>query len=286
MISVEMVFEWLSKGWVGILIGTIIAYVFYRKSLGVRRITYERASIELLGPKHPELAADLVVTYRGKPVPRLRKATVVMWNDGNTLIPGTDIVAGDPIRVEVEDGEILQVNEPRSTRSVINFRVERPDGKANQLVIGFDFLDVRDGFRIELLHTADEASKLKVLGTVRGMPEGFNRYVGWIPTYESREGKRTPVWRRRIVWSLVVHAVAATVSLFFSIELVKAFFPDFALSVWPKLGEPMRPPIVAGEIDWRRGIASVGMLVLIVGAWVLFLITLLGTRRFPRALSD
>lgn len=246
MTLLRELFAWLNQGWTGIVVGVLVAYYFYRKTRIVRKLAFQRQSTRLIGERHPELPGTVLVTYNGHAVERLTKSVVVVWNDGTVSVSKEDLVLTDPLRIEVVDGEILQVEEPTVTRTVNGFQVNRLPETQNALAVTFDFLDPGDGFRLEFLHTA--ATDPKVLGTIRGIPNGLTRYVGDIPRKEPRQW-----WKRWLTAEWVPAFFFLAVGGFTSAVAFGYFLPTVVLAVFPSFGEPSPPELVAGEFYWGKG---------------------------------
>ncbi|TLG77015.1 hypothetical protein [Methylocystis sp. B8] len=171
-----VVIDNLSPGWVGSLIGIIgilIGLIFYFRSRQRARLVCQKSALRLLGHKHIELPSEISVNFRGREIPRLARAALVIWNDGEKTISGDEIVSHDPLRIEVDQyGEVLSAVVVKSTRKVISACVEPVTNPCNRAIIKFEFLDPGDGFVCEVLHTAEK--KLPYLnGTIKGIPKGI-----------------------------------------------------------------------------------------------------------------
>jgi hypothetical protein len=172
--------ELLGRGWVGTIIGIagiLIAFVLYAISKVRPKLVWQTRGWQLNGGTHPTLGTDLEVRFRGQVVPRVSLCQAVVWNAGTATLRGSDIVAEDPVRLELPEGErILQVTVFRPTRKVNAFAA-RAEG--NAVILAFDFLDPKDGAFINVLHTSERLVP-NGLGTVRGMPSGFTFWGEWV----------------------------------------------------------------------------------------------------------
>src|ERR1700761_2775342 len=159
--------DWLSKAWVGGLLGLIglavgvaslgAAYYFYRRSIREPRLRYSTRAFSVIGGTLRPLLDGMEVRYRDAPVPRLAAATVTLWNSGTGTLGREAIAAHDPLRIQLEgEGQILEVALTKTTRRANNVAFEF-DPEGGVITIGFDFLDPQDGAVIRLLHTSPEA---------------------------------------------------------------------------------------------------------------------------------
>ena len=165
----------LAPGWVGSLIGLagiVAASITYLLTRQRAILAYRTLGERLLGHAEAKLPDDVTVQFRGRPIPRLTRSLVVVWNAGEKTIDGTGIVVTDPLRLEVsEDAEMLSANIIKCSRPVTQMTVSTSTEKPHTAALNFDFLDPGDGAVIELLHSGEKRYPT-ILGTVRGMPRG------------------------------------------------------------------------------------------------------------------
>jgi hypothetical protein len=170
---VSRIVEFLSLPMVGTLLGIAglaVAFVTYVLTRQRRILAFQQRGQKLLGHEAQGLPEAVGVTYRGRAIPRVTKTFVVLWNAGEKVISGTDIVESDRLRIDVgEDAEILSTNVRASTRAVVGLKIL--DVSARVAEIKFDFLDAGDGAVVELLHTGHRKF-VRVAGTVKGLPRG------------------------------------------------------------------------------------------------------------------
>ncbi len=175
--------ELLNQAWFGSVVGiaglifAVVGLVSYRAArIGARPVYFQRAR-RLIGKKEQELPEEVEITFNGHAVPRLTSTQCFFWNAGKSSISGGDIVPGDPLRLEFDEGnEIVKARIVRTTRSVNNIQVDSPP-KAHRALITFDFLDPGDGALLELLHTSALRFP-KVAGTIKGIPRGLVDVAG------------------------------------------------------------------------------------------------------------
>jgi hypothetical protein len=170
----------LGLGWLGTLLGIgglVFAFFTYLWTRRRTKLAYVYLGEHLLGSASDSLPPAIVVQYDGISIPRLTKTHVIIWNNGENTISGTDIVPKDPLRLQVgEDGKILSVSVIKTSRDVIDVKLLPINNDyPYQALLTFDYLDAKDGVVVEILHTSTER-KPRVRGTLRGLPQGFSNY--------------------------------------------------------------------------------------------------------------
>lgn len=178
----------LNQGWVASLIGLaglVIGFIFFVKSRARPRLVYQRRALQLIGSAEPALPGEVEVSYKGVTVPRLTATYIVLWNAGIPTVRGSDVVASDPLRFVFPPGtRVLQARVVKATRPVIGFDVTANPNAPNEALLTFDFLDIRDGAVVEILHTSEERYP-QVQGTIRGLPEGLRDWGRVVPAGNS-----------------------------------------------------------------------------------------------------
>ncbi|WP_110950449.1 hypothetical protein [Pseudomonas bohemica] len=168
-----------------------LSYVWTRRRT---KLAYVYVGEHLLGSASDTLPPAIVVQYNGISIPRLTKTVVVIWNDGENPITADNLVASDPLRLEIGgEGEILSVAILKKTREVTNFRLaDSAPQLSKQASLTFDFLDAKDGAVVEILHTSTER-KPRLLGTLIGLPKGFTNLGQFTRPKAKRKSKNKVV---------------------------------------------------------------------------------------------
>lgn len=168
-----------NSGWFSLLglivgaFGILLSYIFYRRGRHKTELRDFLSEVEVIGLTSTEYSDGLEVQFEGCPIPQLTSATYAIWNAGTTTIHGRDIVEKEPIRLELKGaGRFLRANIDASTREV-NSAFVKIDGKS--VILGFDYLDAGDGFRINILHSG-KTNSLFSLGAIKGVPLGLIRH--------------------------------------------------------------------------------------------------------------
>lgn len=166
----------LSLPWVGAvlgLLGVALAVVFYIRSKRNPKLAYQTSEFSVVGieARFPD---ELEIRFAGTHVNRVTSSRLVLWNAGNTTLNGEQIVAADPLRIEVPDGLILRATIAQSTRNVNGGQLIMPNDRHDSVLLSFDYFDPADGFAVEVIHTGPRGD-LRCCGTVKELPNGITR---------------------------------------------------------------------------------------------------------------
>ena len=166
------VWDFLSIPSVGSLIG-ILGVLFAIYSLFITRAVLKISSHleykSLIGSFHSALPQNINITYDNNPVEKVSSSVFVIWNSGNKVIDGERLNTIDPLRIEAsDDTHILRYNIQKVNNKTNNIKIVPHHHSSNTLFISFDFLNKKDGLRVEVLHTGSIES-LCVKGTLKGI---------------------------------------------------------------------------------------------------------------------
>jgi hypothetical protein len=97
-------------------------------------------------------------------------------NFGATPITKNDLATTDKLRIEIKNGNVLDVSLSSTTRNVCQIILEKPIKDNNTVIvnINFEFLDYLDGGLIQILCDTENL-ETNFYGTVVGMSEGIQR---------------------------------------------------------------------------------------------------------------
>ena len=226
---------------VGLLLGLlslITAIVIYRAARVGGRLVYQRQGLNIISEGPHELPPEVEILFKGRPVPRLTKTLLVLWNSGTALIRGSDVVSESPIQFVFSDSsEILRLRILKVTRPQIKFDTRLQTEGRNIAVCQFDYLDPGDGAVLEILHTGEERHP-RVSGTIRGQPKGLLDAGRILTKFGRFDPLSRLLGRRRI---LVVMAVLGLCILLFSL-----LTPE---SLWAR-------PTLTRDLRWIFGITG------------------------------
>jgi hypothetical protein len=165
-----------SETWFGSALGIIgiaLAYLFYRKSRSVSKLSFQFDSTSIVGFSDSKFPDQLKISYNNEEIPRVTKERFVFWNSGNITVSGSQIVASDPFRIELcGDGKILSAIISKVSREVNGVACSISETDPKKVVVIYDFLDPNDGFIVEIIHSGNE-NESKICGTLRSLPEGI-----------------------------------------------------------------------------------------------------------------
>jgi hypothetical protein len=135
------------------------------------------------------LRGGLLITFEDKALERVSRTYFAIWNHRGDTVRGSEVLAADPLRVEVGEGdEVLQARVVASSRTQLGMDVQ-PSGRT--ATVTFDFMDGGDGAVIEVLHYGDTPANL--VGTIPGARITRPRRANLSP--EGRRRIRTGQWR-------------------------------------------------------------------------------------------
>ena len=147
---------------IAIIIPTIAAAYFYRKSRRVKRLCYAVTTANLIQDYSSKLSG-LKIEYKGKNPSSLSVSKIVIWNDGNETINRADIAEADPLRIMIERGvELLDASFVGIIEPGNQFVLDPG------LLVSFNYLDKDDGATIQLVHTGTPESTIIFYGRIKG----------------------------------------------------------------------------------------------------------------------
>lgn len=161
-------------GILGIVIGTILAVIFYIKGKVESKPRYSIDSTKLIDLSVGAIPASVTMEYNGEKIRCLHKTTVRFWNAGKKPIKQEDLVPNFlkiPFGNKLEsDNKILSVNVDKS-RSQIEVSTQTIHDEGF-ITFSFNFLDKGDNVCITILHTADNPP-VQIEGYIVGVPNGL-----------------------------------------------------------------------------------------------------------------
>ncbi len=269
------IIEFLATPWLATIIAiisVIAAVFFYVRSKRVKRLAYQLGEITVVGGSNAAFPKEVKIQFEGRKVDCVTVSRVVLWNAGNVTINGSEIVASDPLRLQLTaDGEILKVDILKVSREVNEIRLLPKNDSRNIVSVVFDYLDPNDGATLQVLHSATRGGII-CEGTIRGLLGGVSNYgTAPLERYSARNLHSVLgliVNRRIFLWiMLVVGVVSILVGLLEPIWFRE--FPSFAIST-------AQTP---AQLRW---------MVMVVGAFYALLpavVLWLRRRRYPSALD-
>ncbi|MGV1990052.1 hypothetical protein ACQZ5N_25880 [Agrobacterium sp. 22-221-1] len=138
-------------------------------SLPRARLAYNIQHSTIIGRSQTTFSGALEVTYKGAPITRATLTRLYIWNDGNQTIRRSDITRKHPLGISVPGGEFLlqsQVSQLAHQAMDVSFC----DGDEASDNITFEYIEPRQGFVCEILHTGSD-SDFAFSGTLIGAGE-------------------------------------------------------------------------------------------------------------------
>ncbi len=106
----------------------------------------------IIGRNQTAFSGDMEVTYRGAPITRATLTRLYVWNDGNQTIRREDIAPRFPLAVSVPGGEFfLRAQVSQVAHDAMD--VSLTDGDEGSELLTFEYIEPRQGFVCEILHT-------------------------------------------------------------------------------------------------------------------------------------
>ncbi|WP_350357375.1 hypothetical protein [Paraburkholderia fungorum] len=140
-----------------------VAWGLIARFLDRRLLTYSAEGITVLETK--DQLDGLSVTHNGKPVERLTRSHIRLWNAGRKAIRPSDVVGANPLRVSYPGAALLELKVLHATDDAVGFR---PKADGDGWLIEFDYWEGRNGVVLEALHTSSYVVP-KLTGSVDGL---------------------------------------------------------------------------------------------------------------------
>jgi len=149
------------------LIGLILAVIFYCKGRKTKLIRYYLDGSSLF-EDFVEKISGLSIQFSGKQIKTLTVTKIAFWNNGTETINHNDFPTNDPFSINIENGyEILDAT-MKSNNISNNVKINLLDN-GKKINVGFEYLDPKDGFIIQIFHTGTKySSTFKINGSIKG----------------------------------------------------------------------------------------------------------------------
>jgi hypothetical protein len=158
---------------IGLVGGIIITWLFTWIAKKEKNPKFAMRSIKLI-EKAKATFPELTIRHKEheEAIDDLSVAIVAVWNAGTETIRQTDISSSDQLRIESpENARILGASIIESNNPASNAVCEY-DKETFTVNLGFEFLDYKNGFVLQLLHTGKGSKALSVTGTIIGARGG------------------------------------------------------------------------------------------------------------------
>jgi hypothetical protein len=161
------------------LIGIAASAIFFWLGMRFRaksQMAYQLHDFTIIGQPNVTNLGDIKILFNNVAVPRVVVTQLAVWNTGNTVVKGKEIVESDSLTICFEDGAvILDAQRVNATQEVNDFRIRISEHDRSRAFLEFDYLNAGDGAKFQIIHTGT-ADRAKVTGSIRGIPKGVENW--------------------------------------------------------------------------------------------------------------
>lgn len=153
------------------IIGIVLAVIFYVRSIKERLPCFEMNSNTIIEGLHKALDG-LQLHYKGTPQERITVTKLAFWNAGRETIDKRDLVETDPIGIaypstlEILDIQVTQVSAKSNSVKLGSTTVQ---GNVHFYPIDFEYLDNKDYFVIQIIHSGKATEHIEFKGKIKGV---------------------------------------------------------------------------------------------------------------------
>jgi len=173
----------------GIIITTIISVILAQLAKPKTRISYHILNKKILDINEHIVSESITILVNNLSLKKLIKTELRIWNDGSTIIRGEDKIKENPLRIHLDDAQIVSINIIKNSDKDNNFSIKK-SCESNEFILDFDYLEPKSGVLIEFLHNK-ENPKIDILGKVIGLKNNqlqnsryrFNSLIAIIMNY-------------------------------------------------------------------------------------------------------
>jgi hypothetical protein len=150
-----------------ILIGAIVSYYFYRKSIREKKPCWAISSNNLIKGFGSKIE-NLQIKFQNTPVEDLTISKLLFWNNGAETILRDDLKTISPLRIvsqtnsTVLDAKLIEEN---NISSQLNVELDQQE---NIALLDFDYLDEGHGGIFQIIHTGTSSNDLSITGDIIG----------------------------------------------------------------------------------------------------------------------
>lgn len=153
------------------IIGLPLSIYLYFKSKKEKSLKFEIKSNNIF-KNFESIIENVKVTCEDKNISTLTITKILMWCNGKETIYDTDIATQMPLIIKTrEDKDILEAKVISSNNLANNVHLEKLEN--NLYKINFEFLDNKDGFIIQVVHTGNNSNDIIVDGKIKGIKKNI-----------------------------------------------------------------------------------------------------------------
>jgi len=167
----DPIYQSLAYFILGSIITFIASFIFYKLSLQRSKLTYYTVDSTLIDKESQLIPNEFKIVNGDDELSKLVRTNIYLWNSGNKSIRKEDLVDKDRLRIELKkDLKIYSYNIAKNTDFSNGMAIDYISD--NVIYLCLDYLEPRDGVRIEILHD-NESSNAKMRGKVIGARGGI-----------------------------------------------------------------------------------------------------------------
>lgn len=181
MITEELIMKFLQNSWVVFItttftiIGIPLSIYLYFKSKKDKLLKFEIKNNNIF-KNFESIIENVKVTCEDKNISTLTITRILMWCDGKETIYNTDIATQMPLIIKSKEGkEILEAKIVSSNNQANNVHLEKLEN--NIYKINFEYLDYKDGFIIQVVHTGSSQKDIILSGKIKGMKGNIEKKI-------------------------------------------------------------------------------------------------------------
>lgn len=187
-------------------VASLIIGIRSRKKL---ELSYGQSSFQII-KKGKTTIENLYLLFGEKEISDLTITKFAIWNSGNEVIDGKDIVSGKPLQITAHNNaEILDVSITEKVEETNNFVIT--DINKNRAEVKFEYVDKKEGVIIQVLHSGDGAD-LSVDCKIKG-----GKPVRNISEKERITSTKKRRVRGAMIVALIIEMVLATLLVLFDV---------------------------------------------------------------------
>ena len=170
--SVSKFYNFFKHPVTAIVIGIIIAFIFYIISIRDKDPLYNISESELIAENLND--SDIAIIWKDIPINNIYKIKLTIWNNGNDLIDYTDFVENKPLTLYNQGNvKILKVTSIKSSRPNIKFDSKIVNDSIIFSLSNSEALEKGDGEIISILYSKKDEKSWYLSGRIKGAKNGI-----------------------------------------------------------------------------------------------------------------
>ena len=124
------------------------------------QMAYQFHDFTVIGEPSVTSLGEIKILFNDVAVPLVVVTQLAVWNTGNTVVKGSDIVTSDPLKICFEEGiVILDAQRVAATQEANDFRIRISEADGSRAFLEFDYLNARDGAKFQIIHTGTKGGQ-------------------------------------------------------------------------------------------------------------------------------